>query len=203
MTKEEVLEKISEYSNAFKNMFSYHNDKEVALAAVKRNGLVLDCCSKELKDDFDIVLAAVSNNGVSIKYASDNLRDNKKIVDAALKNKRDAINDLSSHMKTQILEEERLRLENEQKVEIFQNLINDSKKIIEKYNMTQTDALMMMQILELKIQNKKLGDLGCYIENISGRLNELKSNLEYIDDDLNDINSRMDDIQSEIGNLKE
>ena len=77
------------------------------------------------------------------------------------------------------------------------------EKIIEKYNMTQTDALMMMQILELKIQNKKLGDLGCYIENISGRLNELKSNLEYIDDDLNDINSRMDDIQSEIGNLKE
>ncbi len=68
MTKEEALEKISEYSNAFKNMFSYHNDKEVALAAVKRNGLVLYCCSKELKDDFDIVLAAVSNNGVSIQY---------------------------------------------------------------------------------------------------------------------------------------
>jgi archaellum component FlaC len=52
-------------------------------------------------------------------------------------------------------------------------------------------------------ENFHLGDLGCYIENISGRLNELKSNLEYIDDDLNDINSRMDDIQSEIGNLKE
>ena len=47
MTKEEALEKISEYSNAFKNMFSYHNDKEVALAAAKRNGLVLDCCSKD------------------------------------------------------------------------------------------------------------------------------------------------------------
>ncbi|WP_323595003.1 DUF4116 domain-containing protein [Aliarcobacter butzleri] len=97
MTKEEALEKISEYSNAFKNMFSYHNGKEVALAAVKRNGLVLDCCSKELKDDFDIVLAAVSNNGVSIKYASDNLKDNKKIVDAALKNKSDAINYLSNY----------------------------------------------------------------------------------------------------------
>ena len=148
MTKEEALEKISEYSNAFKNMFSYHNDKEVALAAVKRNGLVLDCCSKELKDDFDIVLAAVSNNGVSIKYASDNLKDNKKIVDAALKNKSDAINYLSNHMKTQKLEEERLRLENEQKLEI----INDSKEFIEKYNMTQTDALMVMQILELKTQ---------------------------------------------------
>lgn len=132
MTKEEALEKISEYSNAFKNMFSYHNDKEVALAAVKRNGLVLYCCSKELKDDFDIVLAAVSNNGVSIQYASDNLKDNKKIVDAALKNKSDAINYLSNHMKTQKLEEERLRLENEQKLEI----INDSKEFIEKYNMT-------------------------------------------------------------------
>src|SRR5574344_1384221 len=104
MTKEEALEKISEYSNAFKNMFLYHNDKEVALAAVKRNGLVLDCCSKE------------------IKYESDNLKDNKKIVDAALKNKSDAINYLSNHMKTQKLEEERLRLENEQKLEIFQNL---------------------------------------------------------------------------------
>ncbi|MCT7521180.1 DUF4116 domain-containing protein [Aliarcobacter cryaerophilus] len=198
MTKEEALEKISEYSNAFKNMFSYHNDKEVALAAVKRNGLVLDCCSKELKDDFDIVLAAVSNNGVSIKYASDNLKDNKKIVDAALKNKSDAINYLSNHMKTQKLEEERLRLENEQKLEI----INDSKKFIEKYNMTQTDALMVMQILELKIQNKKLGDLGGYIDNINERLDELESNLAYKEDDLNDINSRLEDIESKMDDLK-
>ncbi|KLE03984.1 DUF4116 domain-containing protein [Aliarcobacter butzleri] len=199
MTKEEALEKISEYSNAFKNMFSYHNDKEVALAAVKRNGLVLDCCSKELKDDFDIVLAAVSNNGVSIKYASDNLKDNKKIVDAALKNKSDAINYLSNHMKTQKLEEERLRLENEQKLEI----INDSKEFIEKYNMTQTDALMVMQILELKIQNKKLGDLGGYIDNINERLDELESNLVYKEDDLNDINSRLEDIESKMDDLKE
>ncbi|WP_323665273.1 DUF4116 domain-containing protein [Aliarcobacter butzleri] len=199
MTKEEALEKISEYSNAFKNMFSYHNDKEVALAAVKRNGLVLDCCSKELKDDFDIVLAAVSNNGVSIKYASDNLKDNKKIVDAALKNKNDAINYLSNHMKTQKLEEERLRLENEQKLEI----INDSKEFIEKYNMTQTDALMVMQILELKIQNKKLGDLGGYIDNINERLDELESNLVYKEDDLNDINSRLEDIESKMDDLKE
>lgn len=199
MTKEEALEKISEYSNAFKNMFSYHNDKEVALAAVKRNGLVLDCCSKELKNDFDIVLAAVSNNGVSIKYASDNLKDNKKIVDAALKNKSDAINYLSNHMKTQKLEEERLRLENEQKLEI----INDSKEFIEKYNMTQTDALMVMQILELKIQNKKLGDLGGYIDNINERLDELESNLVYKEDDLNDINSRLEDIESKMDDLKE
>lgn len=199
MTKEEALEKISEYSNAFKNMFSYHNDKEVALAAVKRNGLVLDCCSKELKDDFDIVLAAISNNGVSIKYASDNLKDNKKIVDAALKNKSDAINYLSNHMKTQKLEEERLRLENEQKLEI----INDSKEFIEKYNMTQTDALMVMQILELKIQNKKLGDLGGYIDNINERLDELESNLVYKEDDLNDINSRLEDIESKMDDLKE
>ncbi|MFW2525419.1 DUF4116 domain-containing protein [Aliarcobacter butzleri] len=199
MTKEEALEKISEYSNAFKNMFSYHNDKEVALAAVKRNGLVLDCCSKELKDDFDIVLAAVSNNGVSIKYASDNLKDNKKIVDAALKNKSDAINYLSNHMKTQKLEEERLRLENEQKLEI----INDSKEFIEKYNMTQTDALMVMQIFELKIQNKKLGDLGGYIDNINERLDELESNLVYKEDDLNDINSRLEDIESKMDDLKE
>lgn len=198
MTKEEALEKISEYSNAFKNMFSYHNDKEVALAAVKRNGLVLDCCSKELKDDFDIVLAAVSNNGVSIQYASDNLKDNKKIVDAALKNKSDAINYLSNHMKTQKLEEERLRLENEQKLEI----INDSKEFIEKYNMTQTDALMVMQILELKIQNKKLGDLGGYIDNINERLDELESNLVYKEDDLNDINSRLEDIESKMDDLK-
>ncbi|MFX4238643.1 DUF4116 domain-containing protein [Aliarcobacter butzleri] len=146
-----------------------------------------------------MVLAAVSNNGVSIKYASDNLKDNKKIVDAALKNKSDAINYLSNHMKTQKLEEERLRLENEQKLEI----INDSKEFIEKYNMTQTDALMVMQILELKIQNKKLGDLGGYIDNINERLDELESNLVYKEDDLNDINSRLEDIESKMDDLKE
>ena len=38
---------------------------------------------------------------------------------------------------------------------------------------------MVMQILELKIQNKKLGDLGGYIDNINERLDELESNLVY------------------------
>ncbi|MCT7433487.1 hypothetical protein N5T66_09325 [Aliarcobacter cryaerophilus] len=58
------------------------------------------------------------------------MKDNKKIVDAALKNKSDAINYLSNHMKTQKLEEERLRLENEQKADfvyIYESVEERSK----------------------------------------------------------------------------
>jgi len=49
-------------------------DKDVALAAVKQNGLVLYYASDELRGDKEVVLAAMGQNRLALKFASDELK---------------------------------------------------------------------------------------------------------------------------------
>ncbi|MGD9276302.1 MAG: DUF4116 domain-containing protein [Candidatus Pacearchaeota archaeon] len=51
-----------------------HADKEIALAAVKQDGLMLRYASAELRADKEVVLAAVKQNGLALRYASDDLQ---------------------------------------------------------------------------------------------------------------------------------
>ena len=74
------------------------NDKEFALAAVKRNGLRLQSASKALRNDPDVVLAAVEQNGLALAFASDSLKDVRKIVLAAFYNNAGAKNDASPQL---------------------------------------------------------------------------------------------------------
>jgi len=59
-------------------------DKEVALAAVKRDGWALRYAAASLKADRDVVLAAVSQNGWSLSEAADALRADKGLALAAV-----------------------------------------------------------------------------------------------------------------------
>lgn len=61
------------------------NDKEVVLAAVKKNGLALEYASTSLKNDSQVVLEAVKENGAALQFASKELRGDRKIVFEALK----------------------------------------------------------------------------------------------------------------------
>jgi len=67
-----------------------HNDKEVALAAVKLIGLALMDASDELKNTKEVVIAAVQQNWRAHKFASEDLQkdpDIKKfVIDAVSKN---------------------------------------------------------------------------------------------------------------------
>ena len=63
-----------------KNYFQLSNkyfrgDKDIALAAAKKDGSILKFVSNELKNDKDVVRAAVENNPSSIMYADVTLRD--------------------------------------------------------------------------------------------------------------------------------
>lgn len=55
------------------------NDKDVALAVVKKTGRVLKYASKMIRNDKDIVLAAVKQDGFAFEYASQELKNDKDI----------------------------------------------------------------------------------------------------------------------------
>lgn len=55
-------------------------DKDVVLAAVRKNGWSLYYASEELKADKDVVLVATINNSWSLTYASPTLRENKDFI---------------------------------------------------------------------------------------------------------------------------
>ena len=59
-------------------------DKDVILAAIFENGLVLEYVVDELQADKEVVLAAVNDNGNALRFAADELRVDKQIVIAAV-----------------------------------------------------------------------------------------------------------------------
>lgn len=60
------------------------SDREFLLAAVKKNGEVLEYAADERKADREIVLAAVKQDGYALEYASETVRNDRKIVLAAV-----------------------------------------------------------------------------------------------------------------------
>jgi hypothetical protein len=65
-------------------MFTYRNDREFILIALKENGLVLEYLDNGFKYDKEIVLAAVKQNGMALKHASDVLKNDLTIIAEAL-----------------------------------------------------------------------------------------------------------------------
>lgn len=63
----------------------FKNNKEVVLAAVKKNGLALGYASADLKNDLQVVLEAVKGDEMALGCASMNLRNNSQVVLEAVK----------------------------------------------------------------------------------------------------------------------
>jgi hypothetical protein len=60
------------------------SDKKFVIAAVSQNGLALNFASAELKGEVDVVLAAVRNNWRAIRMTSKDLSNNREIFLAAV-----------------------------------------------------------------------------------------------------------------------
>ena len=75
------------------------SDRDIVMAAVKRNGLALEHASAELKADRGIVMATVKQNGWALKHASDGLKANRDIVMMAVKGHGDALEYASNELK--------------------------------------------------------------------------------------------------------
>ncbi|CAE6920617.1 unnamed protein product [Symbiodinium sp. CCMP2592] len=60
-------------------------DKEVVLAALQRDGQMLEFASEDLQADPSLVLAAVASDGTALRFASNALRGCRKVVVAAVR----------------------------------------------------------------------------------------------------------------------
>lgn len=61
-------------------------DKDIALAAINKNGYCLKHCSAELQNDKELVIAAVTKDGQALKFVNDKFKDDIEVVKAALSN---------------------------------------------------------------------------------------------------------------------
>lgn len=73
------------------------NDRDVVLAAVKKNPNIFIDVSKSLQGDKDIALAAVQSHGLFLEYASVSLQGDRDVVLAALQC-RLRVTDMTSHV---------------------------------------------------------------------------------------------------------
>ena len=64
---------------------THKSDKEVVLAAVRRDGLALKAASEALRDDRDVVAAAIAQSGWAYAYASERLRADKSLAVEAMR----------------------------------------------------------------------------------------------------------------------
>lgn len=71
--------------------------KPLVLAAVKNGATLLDAC--RLCDDKDVVLAAVKRDGRELHYASDVLQNDKEVVLAAVRQYGQALSDASDELR--------------------------------------------------------------------------------------------------------
>src|SRR5277367_2273834 len=63
----------------------FRDDRDVVLAAVRRNGWALAIASENLRADREVVLAAVRQNGWILDRASEDLRADREVVITAVK----------------------------------------------------------------------------------------------------------------------
>ena len=57
----------------------FRGDRELVLAAVKADGIVLECATLNLRHDLEVVHAAVNSDWEALRFADDSLRDDKEV----------------------------------------------------------------------------------------------------------------------------
>ena len=83
------------------HIIQYHNDdKEVALAACRQNGLALDRRSDCLKDDIDVAYAAAQNTDAVFAFGSARVINEEKVALAAVQNNEDSLSHASDDITT-------------------------------------------------------------------------------------------------------
>jgi predicted glutamine amidotransferase len=97
--KQKAIEIVSYYTDSLEfQIDKFRDDKDVVLAAVKKDGYSLFDASNRLQNDKEIVLAAVNESGEALQFASDCLKDDEEVVLAAIKNNDEALFFASTRM---------------------------------------------------------------------------------------------------------
>merc|ERR1711990_682349 len=97
--KDVALAAVKKHGCAVKYLIELKNDLDVALAAVTQDGHALRHLSEELRNKKDVALAAVKESGHALRHLSEELRDKKDVALAAVKRSGLAVAYLSEELK--------------------------------------------------------------------------------------------------------
>lgn len=104
--RDDVLRAINEGVDGIENynILSYASpelkaDRDVVLAAVRKDGSAIRLASPELKADKDVVLAALDSDGMALQYVSSELKGDKQVVMAAVRDNGQALYYASDEMR--------------------------------------------------------------------------------------------------------
>lgn len=178
MTKEQAIQEITKNPWRFSSVKEFHNDKDFVLTSLRIDGYNLRFLKDEFKNDFEVVMTAVKQNGKALKFASEALKNNKEIAVEALKSDPCSMTFIGEDLKLRDKEffnrwmHSRLECSEIEEIEKIDkndaiinkelpeteseiiDIINESLQLAKEYNVTQTDMLLILQILELRKQNK-------------------------------------------------
>ncbi len=159
MTKEEAIKKLEESGSYYREMIELHDDKDIALVAVKKRGISLRYCSYRLRNDFDVVSEAIKQNFEALNFVPLEFMEDPRIK---LTHK-ESIEKFKillerEERKKQWQREAEIEEEKRQlaiKIDVLNSkvtkIMNKASRIIKQFNLSQTDALIIFQILELKV----------------------------------------------------
>lgn len=160
MNKNEAIKKIEGTKGIFIiDNFLYmgetlRNDKDVALAAIRKNPKSFIYAGNDLKGDKEVVLEAVKRNGSLIEYASEDLKKDEDIILASKsKENEENINpDLLGYKELQ----SRLKMLKYQYDEIEtkrENIINEVTEVLKQ--MTKMDSELSKMSITNENENQK------------------------------------------------
>lgn len=175
MTKEEAIQKLEVSGSYYREMIEFHDDKDVALVAVKKRGISLRYCSDRLKNDFDVVSEAINQDIEAINFVSKELKNDSRIHEIGEKK---SMEDLNKRIKEKEwkdkIKREKEIAEEKRQLEIKMDLLNrkvtemmdEVSEISKQFNLSQSDVLNVMKILELRELNKNIQDVSNNINNL-------------------------------------
>ena len=176
MTKEEAIQKLEESGSYYREMIEFHDDKDIALVAVKKRGISLRYCSDRLKNDFDVVSEAINQDIEAINFVSKDLKNDSRIHEIGEKK---SMEDLNKRIKEKEwkdkIKREKEIAEEKRQLEIKMDLLNrkvtqfmdEVSEISKNFNFSKDEVLNVMKILELRELNEN-------IKNVANKIDDMK-----------------------------
>lgn len=175
MTKEEAIKKLEESGTYFREMTNFHDDKDVALVAVKKRGISLRYCSNRLKNDVDIVSEAIKQDIEALNFVSEEFMKDPRIIEIAKQNGLESFIQKIKYEEDRKLqkqrEEEYKELEEKRvKMNLFNTKVtqfmDEVSEISKNFNLSQDEVLNIMKILELRELNENIKNVADKIDNM-------------------------------------
>ena len=183
MTREEAIEKLKISKSYFSEMPEFHHDREIVKFALEGNGgYNLKYLDDDLKNDKELVMIALKSDPAYIRFVPEELISDPEIQELYENYKNKVAKMEREKIEKEMEEEEQRRFDqlNQLKYEI-EETISKAKFISEQLNISTTDALLALQILEIKNANTEIEGFNSDIEDLRVEIEEIREEIDNFD----------------------